>query len=72
MPVGQPLTESIKYKNMKKYPELNSACLLSGEGRDFPEKAKGSKLMLPFFVAVFGDYCYQNNKSSIRTFLCVV
>lgn len=51
---------------MMKYPELNSAW------RDFPEKVKGSKLMLPFFVAVFGDYCYQNNMSSIRTFLCVV
>lgn len=53
MSVIQLLTESIKYKNMKKYPELNSAWLLSGEGRDFPEKVKGSKLMLPFFVAVF-------------------
>ena len=53
MSVKQRLTEFIKYKNIKKYPELNSAWLLSGEGRDFPEKVKGSKLMLPFFVAVF-------------------
>ena len=66
MPVKQRHTEFIKCKNMMKYPELNSAW------RDFPEKVKGSKLMLPFFVAVFGDYCYQNNMSSIRTFLCVV